>query len=193
MNGLSQQHIDLLPADLLPKAQFPSLSAVAVACLLLAVVLLVHGHRLMLEKEGLEAQLARLDARLAQLAQPARPATADAQARERELERLRQIGQLASQRGALGWSGHLRALARAHAEGLWLTGVTLEASTLRLEGRMLDASRLQPYLLRLARQPEFAGVRLAAVQVASVESTEQSDGHAPGLSFVLASEEAPRP
>lgn len=75
---------------------------------------------------------------------------------------------------AASFAEQLRALSRATAEGVWLTGIRINNDTggLLLEGRALEADRVPALLEALRRQPQFAGLNLAAMELKSPSGAE---------------------
>ena len=62
-------------------------------------------------------------------------------------------------------------MARQAQPTLWITGLALgqDAQDLTLEGRMLDADSLAPWLRRLADEPRFKGRSFAQLQLRRVD------------------------
>ncbi len=67
----------------------------------------------------------------------------------------------------LGFSRHLRSLARQDTDGLWLTQINLSASRdkNRLQGKALRAELVATYLQNLAEEPPFATQRFYQFQI----------------------------
>jgi Tfp pilus assembly protein PilN len=80
---------------------------------------------------------------------------------------------------------YLRALARQHLQGLWLTAVELEGGELNLAGRALSAELVPEYLRRLGEEEVLRGRRFATFQM---ERPVATDKEAPRyIEFVLRS------
>jgi Tfp pilus assembly protein PilN len=110
-----------------------------------------------------EQALATLQQRTVALAETPASAEADVAALEALASRL---GEIASVRHE-PFTGPLRALARARAEGVWLTGIRLGhgQGPMVLEGRALDASRVPQWLAALQSEPRFAGTAVARIDL----------------------------
>jgi len=119
--------------------------------------------------EVLEAELAS-DNRLSVVRARVDRLTLELQARERMLALIAEL----SRTEANGFVALLTALSRSAGGGVWLTRIELvdpraaaAPGRVRLSGRMTQASALPGYLDALARQPEFAGLQFAQIEVAA--------------------------
>lgn len=110
-----------------------------------------------------EQALAALKPQAAARADAPASAEADVAALEALASRL---GEIASARNE-PFTESLRALARARAEGVWLTGIRLghARGPMVLEGRALDASRVPLWLAALQSEPRFAGTAFARIDL----------------------------
>jgi Tfp pilus assembly protein PilN len=84
-----------------------------------------------------------------------------------------------------GFSGQMRALARQSTDGLWLTGFSLSAGQVELQGRALTAELVPAYLRRLGSEQamagvEFNGLRIAQPAVSPAPSVAPGAGPATG-------------
>lgn len=130
--------------------------------------------RLQEEVRRSEARLRAEEARLAearsQLAarKPRAGLEAEVQQAQQALE-TRQAVLALLEKGVLGESvgagAYLRALARQHLEGLWLTGFELSGRDMTLAGRALRADLLPDYLRRLGRDDAFRGRSFASLMI----------------------------
>jgi len=119
------------------------------------------------------------------------------QTREHVLELLRR--DLAPE--AAAWSELLRALARAHSEGVWLTGVQAQAGGgLEIRGRALDAALLPGYLARLNGEEPLRGRGFAALDIKPGGKPEKKtapgtqsveEGQPPFIEFILVPQTTP--
>lgn len=89
---------------------------------------------------------------------------------DRKLAAMRHMsGALA--RGELGdtsgFAGYFKALARQSMQGLWLTGVTVDAggAQIGIRGRALDPAMVPGYLNRLTNEPLMQGKSFASLQI----------------------------
>jgi Tfp pilus assembly protein PilN len=156
------------------------------------------------------AQLQQRQARLAAVTAEFAPRqkdpllAAEVQEAERQLGALREVSGVL-QRGELGntrgYAEYFRALARQHADGLWLTGLTINGagSEIGVRGRALDPAAVPGYLTRLTREPILQGKGFGSLSIsegareaaAGAPATAQP---APFVEFSLQSNsEAPRP
>ena len=80
-----------------------------------------------------------------------------------------------------GFSEIMGGFARQATGDLWLTGFLVSAGgqNIEIRGRLLDSTRLPPYVQRLSAEPAFQGRRFAALDVQSVEP-EEGKGEAVG-------------
>lgn len=120
----------------------------------------------------LEARQARVAAVNAEFAPRVKDATMDGQLidADRKLAAMRHMtGALA--RGELGdtngFAGYFKALARQSMQGLWLTGVTVDAggAQIGIRGRALDPAMVPGYLNRLTSEPLMQGKSFASLQI----------------------------
>lgn len=158
------------------------------------------------------AQLQQRQARLAAVTAEFAPRqkdpllAAEVQEAERQLGALREVSGVL-QRGELGntrgYAEYFRALARQHADGLWLTGLTINGagSEIGVRGRALDPAAVPGYLTRLTREPILQGKGFGSLSI-SEGARETVAGSpaaaqpmpAPFVEFSLQSNsEAPRP
>ncbi|WP_312552941.1 PilN domain-containing protein [Massilia sp.] len=158
------------------------------------------------------AQLQQREARLAAVTAEFAPRqkdpllAAEVQEAERQLGALREVSGVL-QRGELGntrgYAEYFRALARQHADGLWLTGLTINGagSEIGVRGRALDPAAVPGYLTRLTREPILQGKGFGSLSI-SEGAKEGAAGmpaaaqppSSPFIEFSLQSNsEAPRP
>lgn len=172
----------------------------------LAVVLMVASLALLQLQLGrqtaardlLDGQYRRLDAQLQALEARADPAeTAALEARTKELESRLAAGrtelealQAQLRSHDLSFARLLETLAKHPQDGLWLTTLRTQDSTLELEGVALDSERLLAYLAALNADPALQAWPLTAVQL-----EREADEPSARLHFILRStasaEEAP--
>jgi hypothetical protein len=99
-----------------------------------------------------------------------------------------------------GYAGYLGAFSRQAVRGLWLTGITIDASAgIALRGRLLRAELLPAYIRALDGEPLLKGRTFASLEIRQAEA-ERDDKEvaevaaaprAPGyLEFTLTSREA---
>lgn len=194
------RHINLYQAEFRPaRVVFRASQMLTALGLLLLGMLAVHGWGVWQSREltahvhQVRQQTETLEARLATLVRPAAPAvpdaalTAEIQRLESQLAALTRLEQ-ALRSGALGstrgWSAHFEALARVHVPGLWLTGVHLEGGSpdLTLRGRCLDGHAPARYIALLRREPQFAGLAFASLEITAPETkAESADPMSPAL------------
>jgi len=93
-----------------------------------------------------------------------------------------------------GYAEYFRALARQNAEGLWLTGVSIDGagSEIGVRGRALDAALVPGYLTRLRNEPVLQGKAIGSMLIkqAAPLKTHGADGKdseapAPYIEFSL--------
>ncbi|MEO1767304.1 PilN domain-containing protein [Thiobacter aerophilum] len=105
---------------------------------------------------------------------------------EGELERRQTLAALL-EKGALGetvgLASFLRAMARQHQEGLWLTAVELTGRDLALVGRALRPEAVPDYLRRLGREEVLRGREFASLVITRPKGDDQTDP--PYVEFVL--------
>lgn len=179
------QHINLYHAEFRPpKNPLPARYLLALIGLTALVMLLLYGFdnwRLAAKRGQLAAQetrAGRLETQLNELAgqvagRHADPALAaelaDVEARLQALN----LAEQALNSGALGaregYSGHFAALSRVQAAGVWLVGVHLRGApvAMSLTGRALDSDGAARYLGALRREPYFAGLSFAGLEIKS--------------------------
>jgi len=184
---MSQQHINLLDAGLLPpKARYTAAQGLAVlGVMALGVLVAALAMRWAAAEQAREARAVQqgLPALQAQLGSPLPlQATADAQARQltalRQEEAALQQLQQALDGGGVGrtegYASYLLALSRQGARGgnaLWITGFkVLPDGQLELQGRMSDARALPEYLRRLNEEPLFRGHSFAQLKLKAGDS-----------------------
>lgn len=156
------------------------------------------------------AQLQQREARLAAVTAEFAPRqkdpllAAEVQEAERQLGALREVSGVL-QRGELGntrgYAEYFRALARQHADGLWLTGLTINGagSEIGVRGRALDPAAVPGYLTRLTREPILQGKGFGSLSISegaqeAAAATQPATQPAPFVEFSLQSNsEAPRP
>ena len=129
---------------------------------------------------------------------------AEVQEAERQLGALREVSGVL-QRGELGntrgYAEYFRALARQHADGLWLTGLSINGagSEIGVRGRALDPAAVPGYLTRLTREPILQGKGFGSLSISegareAAAGTQPATQPAPFVEFSLQSNsEAPRP
>ena len=156
------------------------------------------------------AQLQQRQARLAAVTAEFAPRQKDPQLAAEVQEAERQLGALREvsgvlQRGELGntrgYAEYFRALARQHADGLWLTGLTINGagSEIGVRGRALDPAAVPGYLTRLTREPILQGKGFGSLSISegareAAAGTQTGAQPAPFVEFSLQSNsEAPRP
>lgn len=88
----------------------------------------------------------------------------------------------------LGFSRHLRSLARLHLDGIWLNHIRLSAlgDSTRLEGTALRADLVPAYLQFLAAEPPFAAQRFRRFQI-----DQLVDGREDEVTFSVTSDDQP--
>jgi hypothetical protein len=204
---MSQQHLNLLSADLRSRRPWATLqqgvvllAALAVLCLAAVPALLLASRHERAEMSRLQTDLAQqreqLQQQLASLPSDRSTAHDDLSRRWqllREQDRARtQVRQILSTGSAGRTDGHaalLLALARQADPAVWLTGVTVgpDGSALELTGRMADPAAMPGYLERLRREPLLQGRTFAQLQLRRL-GADGPDPEAAGLTeFVLRS------
>lgn len=128
------------------------------------------------EADAGAAQLAQKQARLDNVGKEFVPrqksAAVDAELveAERQLAALRDVSNVLA-RGELGntqgFAEYFRAFARQHADGLWLTGLSISGAGLDIavRGRALDPQRVPGYLNRLTLEPVMRGKAFGSLQI----------------------------
>lgn len=112
----------------------------------------------------------------------------EAEALAREVERREAVLGLVEKagEGRPGAGVYLRALARSHREGLWLTGFELAGDEITLTGRALEAELVPDYLGRLGREEALRGRRFATLRMERPKAGQ--DGAVPAwIEFTLRS------
>jgi len=143
------------------------------------------------------AQLAQKQARLvsvtAEFAPRQKSPEVDAELAEaeRQLAALRDVSGVLA-RGELGntqgYAEYFRALARQHADGLWLTGVSITGAGLDIavRGRALDPQRVPGYLNRLTTEPIMRGKAFGSLQISQATAAQNGASTvAPFVDFSL--------
>lgn len=174
------QQINLFNPIFLKQKRYFSAAAMAQAVGLIVIGVLaiyalqVHQTRA-LERVAAETQK-QLDERKAQIAVFARQTAGDtskaldaAEARLAERRSLLDDVRTGVGGDAKGYSRYMRALARAHTSGVWLTGVEIggKSGALVIKGRALESSLVPGYIDALKRQPPFSGRRVGELKVAA--------------------------
>jgi len=92
-----------------------------------------------------------------------------------ERQAVLSLVQGASRSETLGFSRHLRALARQDVEGIWLTSVRLSANgnDTRLEGRAIRAELVPLFIHKLTAEPPFATQRFTVFRIDGSTETEK--------------------
>jgi hypothetical protein len=127
------------------------------------------------ELARVRAESERLQAAQADAAAPTAAWMAALAREEREVVELETIAHQLSE-GSFGhthgFTGQLRAFARATAPGIWLTGMHFDntTSSMSLDGTALDASRVPALIQALQANPHFAGTRFASMELRSGEA-----------------------
>lgn len=138
-----------------------------------ALAFLIQGrnlHTMRRELARVQAQSERLQRAIAEVPSP-EVALADRLAsQEREVQALEALAHTLSTGGlthTAGFVGPLQAFGRATAEGVWLTGLSLDnrRGSMVVEGRALDSARVPALLQTLKAEPYFAGTTFAAIEM----------------------------
>jgi hypothetical protein len=177
------QQINLFNPILLHRKKYFSALAMAQALALILIgallVALYVNHR----SSGLQAEAGKTSAQLGvALAQQARvnaefgphapnPAlAAELQKAGADVKALQRIFDLL-QTGAIGdtsgYSEYLRAFSRQIADGLWLTGLTIQGAgnEIALQGRTLQPDLVPAYISRLTREPVMRGKSFSMLEM----------------------------
>lgn len=200
-NPAFQPHKQIVTAANIALAACTVVAGVAV----LAVIGRMEAAALQQQANAGLDQLAQRQARLAsvetEFAPRKKDPTIDAQVAEgeRQLAAMRHISG-ALTRGELGdtsgFAGYFKALARQSAQGLWLTGVTVDAggAQIGIKGRTIDPAMVPGYLNRLTHEPLMQGKSFASLQIgeAAPVPVQDADGKpatrpAPYIEFSLQS------
>lgn len=189
--AMSQQHINLMHAGLLPTTTPFGATHALLACVgaMLLVSVVALGFSALADRLSRQAQ--QMDADAATLRQQS-PETAlgpTLEATRRDIARLR--ARIAEQQQVLNTlntrphersganpRGYLDALARQAEPRLWVTGLSLSAPThtLKLQGRTTDPQALPGYLRRLGSEPLFQGRDFIDVKLDGVPLKEDGTG-----------------
>lgn len=171
---------------------------VAAAVLAVGAIALTYALQ-MGETAALQARLARAHADAERLARQAEQVPAAVERETTQLTALEQEvlaleslaerlarGQVAA---AAGFAPQLRAFGRATADGVWLTSIHIDQTRdqLTLEGRALDATRLPLLIAALGREPAFAGLAFATLDLKLAEDAGRGDMPADVVKFRVAS------
>jgi len=136
---------------------------------------------------GLERQRERAQTRLLALEknlparEPSRLLATEVERLARNVEQREALVAMLSAPGEAsgeGFSAHLEGLARQHVQGLWLTGIRLEAAgqEVIIRGSALDAALVPVLVQRLGEEQAFAGMRFAALTIdRTSDAPEQVD------------------
>jgi hypothetical protein len=172
-----------------------TLDMLALMSVTLLVILALAAYALHLRMAGLEAQAATLSAQVTGLRQARDDLDRQRAEQSRALQARLSAGQarLASQSallahlhstaapGAPGAQANvMRAFARQHREGLWLTGFSLSPpDTLALRGRSLSAKAVPDYVRRLQTEPILAGYRFDSLVLTRPDAPPAPDPKTP--------------
>jgi hypothetical protein len=167
------QQLNLFDPSLRPEQRWLRASTAVTLLLVLGLLLWAGSVALGQAARALERRAQRADAELSQLSAALRatPDGAQEQALEQMRQQLAQTQQWQIQMQTLppaqAAQALLEALANAASEEVWLTQMRWQAkdSQLALEGRLLDAKRLPPYLRSLEAQPALRGQSFLQVQL----------------------------
>lgn len=148
------------------------------------------------QQEQLSEQVKSLSAELAsRTASPElRAALAQREALLQSREEVLQLLQSGALGDAAGHARYLRAFARQHREGLWLTGLTVTGAgnDIVVEGRTLDAELVPAYLKRLGAEDSLKGHPFNRLQMARPEPGTDAAGQRvvapPWIEFLVATE-----
>lgn len=208
----TRQQINLFNPAFQPQKQVLSSATIALAMgvviagvTILAVIGKMETAQLQQQAGSGAAQLEQRQARLLEANREFVPrqkdATLDAQIAEAgtQLAAMRHISGALS-RGELGdtsgFAGYFKALARQSAQGLWLTGVTVDAggSQIGIKGRTVDPAMVPGYLNRLTHEPLMQGKSFASLQIGEAAPLQVQDAEgkpatrpAPYIEFSLQS------
>jgi len=131
-----------------------------------------------LEKEAQSGarQVEQKKARLAQVAAEFAPRKKNpeleaelalAQAQLAALQRIAKVLERGDMGNTAGYSEYFKAFARQHADGLWLTGLSIAGAgnEIGVRGRALDASLVPVYFARLTHEPVMRGKAFGSLQI----------------------------
>jgi len=212
MSTTARQQINLFNPAFQPQKQILSSATIALAIgaviagvAILAVIGKMETAELQQQARSGAVQLEKRQARLAsanaEFAPRQKDTTLDAQIAEAsaQLAAMRHISGALS-RGELGdtsgFAGYFKALARQSAQGLWLTGVTVDAggSQIGIKGRTVDPAMVPGYLNRLTHEPLMQGKSFASLQIGEAAPLQVQDAEgkpatrpAPYIEFSLQS------
>jgi hypothetical protein len=161
-------------------AMAQGLAAMAVAVILFAAYL---SHRVDQAGATLKASDARVASQRDQLLRFGKDFSPQGRSKLLEDELVRAQAQLKSRQalldalrvegigGAEGFSAYLAAFARQSVSGVWLTGISLDASgeQLGLEGRVLHADLVPVYLRALGKEDVMRGRQVASLKLTARE------------------------
>jgi len=212
MSTVARQQINLFNPAFQPQKQVLSSATIGLAMgvviagiAILAAIGKMESAQLQQQAGSGAAQLEQRQARLLEANREFVPrqkdATLDAQIAEAstQLAAMRHISGALS-RGELGdtsgFAGYFKALARQSAQGLWLTGVTVDAggSQIGIKGRTVDPAMVPGYLHRLTHEPLMQGKSFASLQIGEAAPLQVQDAEgkpatrpAPYIEFSLQS------
>jgi len=188
------QQINLFDPGLRPRRS--ALTAATMSVVIVAVVAAMFGYHQLARKDLAQAEALRvqadsrateLQAQLTSLGSQARRETdkaladeitrVDARVRgwQELIERLRGAGIGNTE----GHAGFLEALAREHADGVWLTGVAIGgvAGGFSIQGRVLRPDLLPGYIQMLSREQALRGRRIGDMKL--VQGRQELSGAGP--------------
>lgn len=212
MSTVTRQQINLFNPAFQPQKQVLSSATIGLAMgvviagiAILAAIGKMESAQLQQQAGSGAAQLEQRQARLLEANREFVPrqkdATLDAQIAEAstQLAAMRHISGALS-RGELGdtsgFAGYFKALARQSAQGLWLTGVTVDAggTQIGIKGRTVDPAMVPGYLNRLTHEPLMQGKSFASLQIGEAAPLQVQDAEgkpanrpAPYIEFSLQS------
>ena len=132
-----------------------------------------------------EKRLGSAQARFGRLSQQFSPRTKSAALDmqinrvETDLKTLTQTQLALKQSGALengGFSLYFQAMARQIVDGLWLTGVTVASSDMRISGRALKPELVPAYIRRLGAEPAMRGRQFSMLEMRQPSVAETKQG-----------------
>lgn len=98
---------------------------------------------------------------------------------ETDLKTLTQTQAALKQSGALesgGFTPYFQAMARQIVDGLWLTGITVASSDMRISGRALKPELVPIYIRRLGAEPAMHGRQFSTLEMRQPPNTEPQEG-----------------
>ncbi len=185
------KYINLYNPDLRRRVDVLEPRWVGLALLLVVVLLLVASLYSTFKAADVSAQLERAEQQLknekGSLAQtlerlkqgPSPVLVQELAATKQQLEVRKEVLALL-QSGKLGvdkgFSEYFKGFSRLTMEGLWLTGLDIDAggSEMEIRGRMMNQALLPEYLRRLNRESTFQGRAFAALDMAGVDEDAQA-------------------